>query len=327
MDQYITIVMYHYVRDLKHSQYPRIKGLDIDQFEEQIAYIKKYYNPISAYDLMDAVTSGAELPPRSLLLSFDDAYIDHFTEVFPILVKENLSGCFFPPAKCILENKVLDVNKIHFILASVPDNNILINYIFTSLDQYRSSFNLESNEFYWQKCGISGRYDPVEVMFVKNMLQRDLPEALRAVITDQLFKKFVSDDEQTFSKELYMSIDQVSRLQENNMYVGSHGFDHYWLDSIPADTQRKEINLSLKFLREVGSDTKHWIMCYPYGAYNESLLSILKKRNCSLGFTTKVDLVDLKKDNPLTLSRLDANDLPKDSNSLPNEWTKKAIIG
>ena len=117
----VTIVMYHYVRDLAHSRYPEIKGLPIDKFKEQIAYLKRHYTPISAYDLMDAVESKSELPPKAVLLTFDDAYRDHFSEVFPVLDKENIAGCFFPPAKCLLESRVLDVNKIHFILACVPD--------------------------------------------------------------------------------------------------------------------------------------------------------------------------------------------------------------
>ncbi|MFZ2410900.1 MAG: polysaccharide deacetylase family protein [Candidatus Methanoperedens sp.] len=276
----LTIVMYHYVRELKHSRYPAIKGLAIDHFKEQIAYQKKYYNPISAYDLMDAIESGSKLPPKPLLLTFDDAYIDHFTEVFPVLDKEKLSGCFFPPAKCIIENRVLDVNKIHFILACVPDKSVLVNYIYQSLDENRSSYHLESKEFYWQKCGVPSRYDTAEVMFVKYMLQLELPVKLRYVITDELFKKFVSNDEKAFSKELYMSIDQISCLQRNGMYIGSHGFDHYWLNSISEDAQRKEIDLSLDFLKKIGSDLCRWIMCYPYGAYNESLLTILKEKNC-----------------------------------------------
>lgn len=266
---------------------------------------------------MDAIASGSELPPQSFLLTFDDAYIDHFTEVFPVLDKEKLSGCFFPPAKCILENRVLDVNKIHFILACVPDKSVLVNYIYRSLDEYRSSYQLESKEFYWQRCGIPSRYDPAEVMFVKYMLQRDWPQELRNIVTDKLFKQFVSNDEKAFSKELYMSIEQISCLQRNGMYVGSHGFDHYWLNSISEDDQRKEIDLSLLFLTTVGSDPDRWIMCYPYGAYNESLLSILKERNCSVGLTTKVGIADLKLDNPLTLPRLDTNDLPKDSKAEP----------
>lgn len=216
---------------------------------------------------------------------------------------------------------MLDVNKIHFILACVPDKTVLVNYIYQSIDENRSLSLLESKESYWQKCGVKSRYDSAEVMFVKHMLQRDLPEELRNTITDELFKKFVSNDEEAFSKELYMSIDQITCLQRNGMYIGSHGFDHYWLDSVPIDKQREEIDLSLKFLRNVGSETERWIMCYPYGAYNDSLLSLLQKRNCLAGLTTNVGIADLKQDNPLTLPRLDTNDLPKDSKSEPNEWT------
>jgi len=325
----LTIVMYHYVRDLKHSRYPEIKGLDIALFKEQLVYIKKHYNVISAYDLMDAIKSNStsDLPPQSLLLTFDDGYIDHFTDVFPVLDREKLSGCFFPPAKCILESQVLDVNKIHFILACVPDKSVLVNYIYQSLDENRSLYHLESSEFYWQKCGVPSRYDTAEVMFVKYMLQRELLEKLRYVITNELFKKFVSNDEKAFSKELYSSIDQISCLQRNGMYIGSHGFDHYWLNSISEDDQRKEIDLSLEFLKKIGSDPFRWIMCYSYGEYNESLLTILKERNCSVGLTTKVGVADLNSDNPLTLPRLDTNDLPKDSKLEPNEWTIKVKSG
>ena len=34
----LYIAMYHYVRDLKNSRYPDIKGLDISLFKQQIAF-------------------------------------------------------------------------------------------------------------------------------------------------------------------------------------------------------------------------------------------------------------------------------------------------
>ena len=40
----ITIIMYHYVRDLKKSKYSEIKGLDINLFKEQVYYLNKHYN-------------------------------------------------------------------------------------------------------------------------------------------------------------------------------------------------------------------------------------------------------------------------------------------
>ena len=99
MNQLVSIVMYHYVRDLKNSRYPEIKGLSIELFNEQISYIQKHYHVISAYDLMDAVQYGHDLPPNPLLLTFDDGYSDHFSNVFPELDKKKLPGCFFPTRK------------------------------------------------------------------------------------------------------------------------------------------------------------------------------------------------------------------------------------
>ena len=198
MGQFVSIRKYHYVRELRNSRYPEIKGLDIDLFKEQIAYIKKHYNVISAYDLMDTVCSKSELPTKALLLTFDDAYIDHFTQVFPVLDRQKLPGLFFPPAKCILEQQVLDVNKIHFILASVSNKSELVDYIYRLLDENRSSYELETNEYYCKSFVNQKRFDSAEVAFVKHMLQHELPESLRKIITNGLFRKYVTSDETAF---------------------------------------------------------------------------------------------------------------------------------
>ncbi len=42
-------------------------------------------------------------------------------------VENGLTGCFFPPAKAVTEHEVLDVNKIHFILAAVPDKRRILH--------------------------------------------------------------------------------------------------------------------------------------------------------------------------------------------------------
>ena len=325
MDKPVSIVMYHYVRELKHSRFPAIKGLSTEQFKNQIKYIKKFYNIIGADEMMDAIQSGSDLPQKALLLTFDDGYIDHFVNVFPILNQEKLPACFFPSAKCILEKQVLDVNKIHFILANVENKGKIIEHIWHSLDRHRSSYRLEKTEYYWQKYSKSNRLDPAEVVFIKRMLQRELPKQLRKIIINELFGKYVTTDEKAFSNELYMSIDQIACLQRNGMYVGCHGFDHYRLNSLPQNEQEREIDLSLRFLRDIGIDTKRWIMCYPHGAFNDSLLSVLKVRNCVVGLTSKFGISDLMRDHPLALPRLDTNDLPKKSNAFPNKWTQKVL--
>src|SRR5688572_6291776 len=96
----LSIITYHYVRDLRRSRFPDVKGLETDQFREQIAYIKEHYRVISGDELLAAAEAGSwdTLPPSALLLTFDDGYVDHFTQVFPILARANIPGCFFPPA-------------------------------------------------------------------------------------------------------------------------------------------------------------------------------------------------------------------------------------
>ena len=319
--------MYHYVCELPYTRFPQIKSLPVSQFKEQLTFMEKYYQFVTVDDCINAIYSNADIPSNAILLTFDDGYIDHFTNVFPILEEKGIQGCFFPPAKAILQQEVLNVNKIHFLLASVSNIDNIIQDVYKCLDEYRSEYSLESNDYYFSKLAVANRMDTKDVIFVKRLLQVELEEPLRNLILAELFRKYVSNDEETFSRELYMSIDQLRCMARNGMYIGSHGYDHYWLNALPLEDQEREIDLSLQFLKEIGAPTDNWVMCYPYGAYDNSLIEILKKKNCRLALTTKVDIAGLNKENAYTLERLDTNDLPKDANAEVNLWTKKICDG
>ena len=326
-NQNLTVVMYHYVRDLKHSRYPSIKGLDVALFKEQVAFLKKHYSFVTVEEVIAATQGIHKLPSHPVLLTFDDAYIDHFTYVFPILKNEGVQGAFYAPVKAITQHKVLDVNKIHFILASTPEEKMssLLKEIALLLDKYREVYHLESFEFYYKKLAQLDRFDTKEVIFVKRLLQVELVEKLRNIITTELFKKIVGVEEGTFSRELYMSEDQMKYMVSAGMHIGSHGYDHYWLGSLPKEKQEVEIKESLKFIENIGGDIKHWTICYPYGNYNDDTITLLKENHCALGFTTEVKLADINNqmgDNVFKIPRLDTNDLPKDAKALPNNWHK-----
>lgn len=315
MSKELTVVMYHYVRDLKYSRYPEIKGLDVQLFKEQIECILKHYNVITMEELMKAKETNGDLPENALLLTFDDAYIDHYLNVFPILTEKGVQGTFFPPVKAITKHEVLDVNKIHFILASVREKQILIDEIFNMMDKYRDHYKLKDNEYYYKKYAIKNRFDTEEVIFIKRTLQGVLPEKLRNEICNYLFRKYVSENESAFSRELYMNVDQLKCMKQNGMFIGVHGYDHYWLSTLDEEHQINEIELSMKFLKEIGANTDRWVMCYPYGDYDETLLKVIKDRGCTIGFTTEVAVANIERNNYLTLPRLDTNDLPKDRNA------------
>ncbi len=322
----VTIVMYHYVRELRYTKYPKIKGLLASQFREQLLYMQKYYEFVTVEDCIRAVESDdTSFPNNAILLTFDDGYIDHYTTVFPLLDKFGIQGCFFPPAKTILHHEVLDVNKIHFTLAAASSFDALLQDVFDCLNRFRAEYGLESNDYYFAKLAVPGRLDPKEVIFVKRLLQLGLPEAPRKAIVDYLFKKYVAEDEAVFSRELYMDTDQIQCMIRNGMFVGGHGYDHCWLNSLSSDKQEQEIDQTLEFLKGVGAPTQDWVMCYPYGAYDQPLMDTLKKKQCSLAMTTHMEIASLNPEQSLTLARLDTNYLPKvaDSNMAP--WTQKAL--
>lgn len=316
--------MYHYVRDLKQGKFRDIKGLDVDLFKEQVQYLVKHYHFITMDELIDSVDNGSNLHPKSVLLSFDDGYFDHFDCVLPVLSKHNIQGSFYPSAKAILDNEVLDVNKIHFILASVPEKNILVNEIFSKMDEYRATFKLDSNTDYFTRYALASRFDSMEVMFIKKMLQVILPEALRLIICNHLFNKYVTSDEASFSRELYMSVEQIKEMMNQGMHIGSHGYKHYWLGSLSKEEQVVEIDRSLDFLKTVGADLNNWTMCYPYGSYNNDTLDILGNKHCKLALTTKIAVADISVSKRYELCRLDTNDIPVNAKEVPNKWFDKA---
>ena len=305
----INIVMYHYVREIKNSNYPKIKGLEISCFKRQLDYLSNNFNIIKAEDVIDCVKNGVDLPEKSCLLTFDDGYKDHLIFVLPELLKRNLQGSFFPPVKPVTEREILDVNRIHFILASTNDFSDLVNVVNKLCIEH--GITSAELDYFKSQYAVNSRYDTPDVMYIKHILQHALSEDIRNSISSKLFRTYVNRTELDFADELYLSFDEIKKLINSGMYVGSHGYRHLWLDKESYNSQYSEIDSSLKFLKDVGASTNNWIMCYPYGAYNKNTLRILTERNCAVGLTTKVGIAEVKRDFSLELSRFDTNDYPQ----------------
>jgi len=303
--------MYHYVRDLEHSRFPGIKGLSLDRFRRQLDHIQSYYTPVTVETLLETLQSKDDaLPSNAVLLTFDDGYQDHFANVFPLLEQRNIQGCFFPPAQAIVENKVLEVNKIHFVLASIQNTSRLLERICELLNEFRDEYPIKTKESYLHDLDGNHRFDTREVTVIKRLLQRELPAPVRTEIIRRLFMEHVTDDEAAFACELYMSVDQIACLRRHGMHIGSHGFSHAWMDHLSPTDQAMEVDRSLQFLKKLGVAQDAWTMCYPYGGYNESLLQVLRERRCKLGFSVEARVADLDAENLLALPRVDTYDLP-----------------
>ncbi len=70
-------------------------------FKQHMTYLKsKYYNTITLKQLNDYLTKNKPIPKKSILITFDDGYMDNYIYAFPILKELNMSATIF----CIASN-------------------------------------------------------------------------------------------------------------------------------------------------------------------------------------------------------------------------------
>ena len=87
--------------------------------------------------------------------------------------------------------------------------------------------------------------------------------------------------------------------------------NHLHLDLLSKDEQEFEIKNSKIYLDNLGVLPKDWTMCYPYGAYNEVTIDLLKKYSCSIALTADPSSPECEKYCQHTVPSYDTNDYPK----------------
>jgi peptidoglycan/xylan/chitin deacetylase (PgdA/CDA1 family) len=320
----LTVVMYHFVQEPDSGPVAGLKQLDVAAFRQQLGYIRRHYTPVAGADVIGSFDAGEPLPPRPILLTFDDGYRCHVRDVLPLLEAEAISALFFPVASAALDRRVLDVNKIQCVLAVSPDVAALVAAIEAAVEAAHDDGPAPTIAELRARCWQRSRWDPEPVVYVKRLLQHVLPERIRRPLVDTLFAERVSRDERSFADELYMSVEELRDLRARGMMVGAHGDRHLRLPTLGDEEQRREIDGALRLLDVVGVPRRRFTYCYANGEHDARSVARLRALGCAIAFTTRPDLAHLISAEALTLPRLDANDLPSDADAEPNDWARRA---
>ena len=66
---------------------PDLEGLHVprDLFEEQMQLLLRHYRPVSLQQVSDHMAGGSELPPKAVLVTFDDGYRNVVHNALPVL--------------------------------------------------------------------------------------------------------------------------------------------------------------------------------------------------------------------------------------------------
>jgi peptidoglycan/xylan/chitin deacetylase (PgdA/CDA1 family) len=64
-------------------------------FDWQMAYVARHFEPVSCQQVVNAIEGGKPLPKRAMMVTFDDGYLDNYEVAFPILKKQGVPALFF----------------------------------------------------------------------------------------------------------------------------------------------------------------------------------------------------------------------------------------
>lgn len=89
----VPIILYHRV-DVSpiNSQY----YVPPEKFEAEMKLLRDWeYTTITTEMLVKAITEGADLPPRPIIITFDDGHLNNYTTAFPIMQKYRFTGVLY----------------------------------------------------------------------------------------------------------------------------------------------------------------------------------------------------------------------------------------
>jgi len=100
----IPILCYHSVNDLSCYESDSISTFN---FESHLQYISEYLEPIKLDHAIEQVATNKIKLHNQVVITFDDGYIDNYTQAFPLLMKYNIPATFFIVSNFINKNLCL----------------------------------------------------------------------------------------------------------------------------------------------------------------------------------------------------------------------------
>jgi peptidoglycan/xylan/chitin deacetylase (PgdA/CDA1 family) len=248
-------VLFH---DISDEQSPFTRGLGLttprSSFEAALKFLTKHYTPVRLQDVL-ADSDGRTLPPRPVLITFDDTYASIAHVAAPLCYEASVPAVFFISAAC-LDNRQLALDNLICYVA-----NVLGLARITALAR-----------------AITGRKD-LEVRSIAEVFTSVLPGlSLRA---RELFRyalvELVKVREPDLARQagLYLTSQQVQRLAAYDCEIGNHTYTHVHCRSLSHETLYQEIDRNKVELEALcGRPVRSFSV--PYGS-SEDLTSAVAK--------------------------------------------------
>jgi peptidoglycan/xylan/chitin deacetylase (PgdA/CDA1 family) len=219
-----VVLMYHRVADVEHD--PWRLAVTPGNFEQHLAVIRERCRPTSLAKLAAGLEAGS-LPPRSVVVTFDDGYRDNLHVAKPLLEQYEIPATVF----------------------------VVSGYVDSDRD------------FWWDELAqLSGRTSLPELANDRAARERlrSLPSSQRLDALDALWERAgLTRPPAT----LVSTGREIASLEETGLIeVGGHTATHAWLPGLTSEEQADEIASGKSALDELlGRPTESF--AYPHGEF------------------------------------------------------------
>jgi peptidoglycan/xylan/chitin deacetylase (PgdA/CDA1 family) len=276
----LPILTYHRIDEPERSPelYPGLIGATPAEFDEQMRFVSSRYRPVSLTELLAIRRGEAALPPRAMLVTFDDGYRSVADHAWPIMRRHSVPLTLFVPT-------------------AYPGD--------------------PAKAFWWDRLWSAlGREDAVVPTPVGDLPVRTPAERLRTYRRLRGHLKSLPHDQAMAivddigggagpeaSGASVLGWDELRRLAGDGVAIASHSRTHPLLNKVTRAEASAEILDSLGDLeREIGPTPR--VFAYPGGGVDSGVAAVLEEEGFELAFLTRRGLNDLSRADWLRLRRI-----------------------
>jgi peptidoglycan/xylan/chitin deacetylase (PgdA/CDA1 family) len=241
----LRIVIFHDVSDTE-SSFTRGIGVTTTRanFISALKFLTKHYTPVSLQEVL-ADSDGRRLPPRPVLVTFDDAYESVVEFAAPLCREFGLPAVFFVNA-AFLNNEQLALDNLVCHLANVLG---------------LGAINIAAR-------AVNGM-DGIELRSLGQVFNRFLPAVSlsgRKVFRDALVQlAHVNEHDLAGEAGLYLTSQGLRDLAAFNFEVGNHTYTHVNCRALSAENIESEIDRNKEVLEKI-SGMRVRAFSVPYGS-------------------------------------------------------------
>jgi len=241
----LLVLNYHRIGNALETPYDSgTFGPTAEQFDWEIAYLRSRFDCVNLQEALAMMTG--ELPVRSsLLITFDDGYLDNYQVAFPILRAHGVPASFFLPTDFINTRRVPWWDTIAYIVKHSRNDSFKVHY------PQPAEFHLD-------------RQHPSATVFQLLRFCSDHATTNYAPLIDELETACDCQRPGAASERCFLNWDEAREMQSAGMSFGSHTHKHEVLSGLSPERQIAELTESRAILeRELGRTIDS--LAYPVG--------------------------------------------------------------